>query len=187
MMRFLLLLCGWFALGSFAAEPFRHAPSGFECPAEVAGFALSGVHDYEADHRGLGISCRYILQNELYADIYIFNNGLASVPADITHPVVVQLRDQTLKEIEKFAQSRGERTRVVDETVLKVETPRGAVSILYDALVITAPGGTRNTWLWLWTARNHFIKIRMTRPAAVTSGTRWMREFYEAVARLAAE
>lgn len=187
-MRFALLLLSWLVLPCFAADTYRHAPSGFECLPEIAGFNLTEVHDYEVEYPGQGVSCTYVAQSAPYgAQIYIFNEKLTNVPADITHPIVVQLRERTLKDIERSAQAHNETARNAEHAVLTVEMPRGRVSAYYDAIIITAASGTRTTWAWLWTARNHFIKIRMTRAAPGSLSPRRAREFFEAVARLAAE
>lgn len=170
-----------------AAETFHHQASGFECPDDLAGFRRVGIYDYEAQHPGLGVACKYHLQPYLVADVYIYTAGLASVPADSTHPAMLQLREQTVKEIEQFAEQRGEKPRKTGGATIEIQTKRGAVAVLYDGFVIDAPGGTRDTWVWLWSARNHVMKIRMTRPPAADPAPARLREFYEAVVRLAAE
>lgn len=168
------------------ADPYQHRESGFECPDHLASFARIGVDDYESKHPGLGIACKYRLQNDLFADIYIYTAGMSTVPADVTDPLISRLRGQTLREIEEFSQSRGEQVRKMNETILEVRTDRGPVPVLYDSFVISAPNGTRNTWLWLWTARNHVMKIRMTRPPSGDPDPKLVREFYETVVRMAA-
>lgn len=187
-MRIAIAICALLALTSFAAESFRHAPSGIECPPEIAGFALNGVQEYEAEYPGQGVSCTYIAQTAPYgADIFIFNNGLRSVPSDITNPAFVQLRERTLKDIEQSARNHGESSRVADQAVLNVDTARGPVPVYYDALIITSPTAARTTWVWLWPARNHFVKIRMTRPTVGSLSPRRAREFSEAVVKLTTE
>lgn len=177
-----------FAGVALAADPFRHNASGFECLRDIAGWTFTRVHEYEPAYPGQGVSCTYVAPDAPYgAQVYVFNDRVANVPADIGHPLVSQLRDRTLRDIERSAQSHGETARAVDHSIVNIDTPRGRVLAYYDALIITTPTGTRTTWSWLWTARNHFIKVRMTRAGPGTLHPRRAREFFEAVVRLTVE
>lgn len=180
------LLLALVAAGGAGAQPYQHKPSGFECADQVAGFARIAVIDYEAQHPGLGAACKYRLQNDIIADVYIYTAGLAPVPRETLHPAMLQLRAQTVSEIEQFAGSRGERARRTESATLQVETPRGKADVLYDAFVITTPQDARHTWLWLWSARGHVMKIRMTRRPDAPPDAAKVREFAEAVVRSAA-
>jgi hypothetical protein len=189
LMNFALLLFTLFIPTlAAAAEAYRHVPSGFECPVELARFTLTEVYDYETQRPGQGVSCTYVAKDAPYgADIYLFNNGLKSVPADISNPVVVQLRERTLKDIEQSARNHGETARIADQAVLTADTGRGTILAYYDALTITTPKAPLTTWVWLWTAHNHFVKIRMTRAGQGSLSPRRAREFFEAVAKLVPE
>lgn len=180
------LLLALVAAGGAGAQPYQHQPSGFECADQVAGFARIAVIDYEAQHPGLGAACKYRLRNDVIADVYIYTAGLSPVPRETLHPAMLQLRAQTVSEIEQFAESRGERARRTESATLQVETPRGKADVLYDAFVITSPQEARHTWLWLWSARGHVMKIRMTRRPDAEPDPARVREFAEAVVRTAA-
>lgn len=116
------------AIRTAGAEPYRHPASGFECPDDLAGFTRTGVDDYETRDPRLGVACKYQFQKDLYADVYIYTAGLSPVPSEPTHPLMLQLHDQTLKEIAQYAESRGEQPRRLNEATLKVESssPRSA-------------------------------------------------------------
>jgi hypothetical protein len=175
------------SLRSAAGETFRHAASGIECPDEVAGFQRTEIQDFESKQPGLGIACKYQFKNDLYADVFIFKGGVANIPTDISHPLIVGLREQTLREIEQAAQARGERARRGTAAKGNVQSEKGPIAVYYDALIISSPSGSRNTFVWLWTARNHVMKIRMTLPASGNLDLKTWREFYEAVVRSAAQ
>jgi hypothetical protein len=168
------------------AEPYQHKPSGFECADQVAGFARIAVVDYEAQHPGLGAACKYRLQNDVIADVYVYTAGLSPVPRETLHPAMQRLRAQTVSEIEQFAESRGERVRKIESATLQVGTRAGGTDVLYDAFVIISPQEARHTWLWLWSARGHVMKIRMTRRPDAEPDPARVREFAEAVVRTAA-
>ena len=172
--------------GGAGAQPYQHKPSGFECAEQVAGFARVAIVDYEAQHPGLGAACKYRLQNDLIADVYVYTAGLSPVPHETLHPAMQQLRAETVTEIEQYAEARGERARKTESATLQVETSRGKADVLYDAFVITTPQDARHTWLWLWSARGHVMKIRMTRRPDAAPYAAKVREFAEAVVRTAA-
>ena len=132
------------------------------------------------------MACKYRLQDGFFADVYIYTAGMRPVPRETTHPAVQRLHTQTVQEIEQYAASRGEQVRKTEGTTLQIDTGRGAVAVLYDAFVIVSPQGTRETWLWLWSARGHVMKIRMTRLPEVDPNPAKLREFSQAVVRTAA-
>jgi len=186
MTRVLLVILAVGAMHGASAQPFQHKPSGFECADQVAGFMRIAVIDYEAQHPGLGAACKYRLQNDVIADVYVYTAGMSPVPHETLHPTMLQLRAQTVSEIEQFAESRGERARRTESATLQVETRAGKTNVLYDAFVITSPQEARHTWLWLWSARGHVMKIRMTRRPDAEPNAAKVREFAEAVVRTAA-
>ena len=181
-----LVFATWVALpGLVYGDPARHAASGIEFPDEIVGFVRKTVVDYESKQPGLGFAFKYELHQELVADVYVFNGGRNDIPQDISHPLLAHLRAQTLSEIEQVAKSRGELYRRSGGGTVTVQTEQGPVAVLLDAMIISAPGQTRPTWSWLWTARNHVIKIRMTsQPGSRSFDAKAFREFYESVVRL---
>ena len=188
-MKFALALITSIALAAVvaAADLYRHVPSGLDCLPEIAGFTLQTVYEDEKAYPGHGVTCAYVAP-QYGAHIQIFNEKLPSVPADINHPAFVQLHDRTLRDIERTAQSHNETARLMDHAVLNVDTARGPIPVYYDAYVVESPKlGTRTEWAWLWTSRNHFVKIRMTRVGTGSLSPRRAREFFDAVVRLAAE
>jgi hypothetical protein len=60
------------------------------------------------------------------------------------------------------------------------------MSVLYDSYAIAANQTFENTFVWLWTSRKHFLKIRMTRGPG-EHDPRSVRELYESVVRLTVE
>jgi hypothetical protein len=184
--RALVLFWLWFATGALAG-PVAHATSGIVFPEVVAGFERTGFHDYESKHPGLGFSCSYRAAG-MFATIYVYTAGLAAVPADIRHPALRKLREQTVREIVEFAHGRGETAKQTIRRTVTARTSMGERLILFDGFTIDAPkGGLRSTYVWLWTARGHFVKVRLTRRGGDEVDQQSMHSFVEAVAQLAAE
>lgn len=168
------------------AEPIVHQATGIVFPDEIAGFSRSGVKDYESERAGLGFSYAYKTTTGVAGTIYVYTAGLSSVPTAIDHPVMGQLRNQTISEIEQFARSRNEAVRPGQKGTLKVSTDSGEVTVLFDSFIVSSPSGARNTFVWLWSSRGHFLKIRVTREPTGVLDAKQLREFYETVVRLAA-
>lgn len=168
------------------AEIIIHQASGIAIPAEIAGFKRDRVADYESQTAGLGFGYHFNTPSGVIGSIYIYKAGMPSVPSDISHPVMGQLREQTIREITQLAHSRGESVRPIMNGTLKISTLRGEIPVLFDAFSIGSSSGSRTTYAWLWGSRDHILKIRVTRPPLGMLDPALMKEFYETVVRLAA-
>jgi hypothetical protein len=160
--------------------------TGLEFPGELAAFRRFSVQDYESKHRGLGFSYGYRNEVGYTATVYLYTNDVPEVPTKVTDPAVSKLRAQTIEEIRKYSADRRETARHTAAEMLNVETYRGAVPVLFDAFSIDSPTNPRTSLLWLWTARGHFIKIRMSGNAQALEQS-LVKPFYEAVVRLTTE
>ncbi len=165
--------------------PVAHQASGIVFPDEIAGFSRERVEDYESKQAGLGFSYAYKTSAGVIGTVYVYTAGLPAVPANIDHPVMGQLREQTIRDIEQVARSRNEVVRPGSKGTIKVNTEAGEVAVLFDSFIVSSPHGARNTFLWLWSARGHFLKIRVTREPTGVLDPKQLREFYETVVRLA--
>lgn len=177
------------ALSTQAAwsDPYVHAPSGVSFPDQVAGLQRRNVNDYEAQHPGSGVSVKYQSTAGLIVDVYAYTAGLRQIPNDINNPVMAQLRQLTETDIANFAKSKGAEVRRGESMTVEVETSKSKVPVLYNSYVIVFPDGSRNSFVWLWPARNHFFKIRISRLPGDGSDPRVIREFYESFVRLTTE
>src|SRR5262245_60955534 len=159
--RALVLSWLWLAAGTLA-QPVTHAASGLVFPEDIEGFERTGFRDYESQHPGLGFAYSYRAA-DVFATVYVYTAGL-SVPTDIQHPALRKLREQTAREIVEFARSRGETARQTIQRTVSVRSSAGELPILVDGFTIDAPRtGARSTYAWLWIARGHFLKVRLTR------------------------
>ena len=186
-----LLAAGLFLLlaeipSSAYAAPVVHQPTGISFPDEIAGFARDRVEDYESKAPGLGFGYHYRTTTGAFASVYVYTVGISNVPASIDHPVMGKLREQTVREILQFAQSRSEAAQHTLQETIKVKTDSGEVPVLFDGFIVNSPGGARNTFVWLWTSRGHFLKVRVTRVPAGDLDPGQLREFYESIVRLSA-
>jgi hypothetical protein len=145
------------------AEPVVNPATGIELPDEIGKFQRVSVIDHESQQAGLGYSYEYKASAGWRASVYIYTAGLPAVPQSIEEPAGRTLRDQSIREMEQFASSRGQ--RLTHELSLKVteHTEAGEIPFFLDGFIVRVQEAPWNTYLVLWCARGHFIKIRMTR------------------------
>lgn len=177
----------WLAPSGSQAQPLTHELSGIVLPEDIAGFRRTSHADYESKQPGLGAGYNYNNGKGAVATIYIYTAGQSKIPSEIDSPLVARLREQTMREITEFAKSRGETTVHRGNQLLHL-THRGAdIAALFDRFVIAGPSGERDTMLWLWAARGHFLKIRVTRLPNGELPAAQIDAFFEFVARAAAD
>jgi hypothetical protein len=180
-----VVFCWLCVCGLSYAEPLTHQPTGIVFPDELAGFQRTEASDMESKQRGLGFSYTYRSPDNVVATVYVYTAGVANIPADPAGPIVHQLREHTIKEIFQYAERFGETPRPSMKATVKVKTEKGEVPVLFDGFTVNSPqSGTRSTYLWLWAARGHFLKIRLTHPPAATADFKHSIAFHEAVVRL---
>ena len=170
-----LLLASGFSL----AEPVVHQPTGISFPDEIAGFARDEVTNYESKHAGFGFSYGYNLRSRIAATVYVYSAGQCPVPSGIDGPAITRMREQTLAEIRQAYES----VEPVTRETARFAGEKDEIPVLYDLLKLQADGRPRVSTVWLWAARDHFIKIRIS--ASSLDDLDKMREFAAAVARLA--
>jgi hypothetical protein len=183
-----IVLAAFMALiGHAHAESVLHQPTGITLPDEIAGFERVRVHDHESRKPGLGFSYHYMTKTGAVASIYIYTAGLLNVPSDVNDPLVVQLRERTIRELFLFAQMNREAPCQTLKDTLEVKTNKAEVLVLFDGFIISSPSGERSTLLWLWSSRSHFFKIRLTHLLSEELDPKQLRDFYESMVRLSAE
>ncbi len=169
------------------AQPLTHPPTGITLPEEIAGFTRTNYQDYESKQPGLGAGYNFNNGKGAVATVYIYTAGQSSIASGVDSPLLSRMREQTLREVVEFAKSRNEITEHQSQRRLLVKTEAAEMPVLFDALVITGPAGARDTMAWLWGARGHFVKIRMTRLPKGELSQPQMEAFYEFVVRSTAD
>ncbi len=168
------------------AQPLTHEPTGITLPEEIAGFKRMSYQDFEAKQAGLGAGYHYSNGQGAAATVYIYTAGQTNIPPGVDSPMMARMREQTLREIIEFAKQRNELTEHQSQSRVLVKTESADLPVLFDALVITGPGGARDTLAWLWGTRGHFLKIRITRLPKGELPQSQIDAFYEFVVRSSA-
>lgn len=169
------------------AQTLTHQPTGITLPEEIAGFRRTSHQDYDAKQPGLGAGYNYYNGKGATATVYIYTAGQPNIPSGVDGALMARMREQTMREITEFARSRSETTEHLAHRRLLITTAGSDIPILFDAFTITAPTGERDTMLWLWSARGHFLKIRVTRLPKGELPPPQLDGFVEFVARSAAD
>lgn len=190
-MAFLGLLTYCFLAGAVLAEPVTNSVTGITYPDSIAGFDRMSFHDYEKEHPGLGYSYGYATPfspgnpKRITATVYAYTLGKNEIPTQVTHPAMTQLRAQTLKEIRDYAQNKSTGTlELVRSETLKVRTPKGDIAVLMDGFNRTQDGVMSSSWLFLWSAREHFMKIRMSASGKADKPSSEVVAFVEQIVRI---
>ncbi|MBS1170544.1 MAG: hypothetical protein H6R01_1462 [Burkholderiaceae bacterium] len=150
------------------AAPVRvasvHAASGIAFPEVVGAFKYIGARHFEAQHPGLGSAYGYRSGFGTTATVYVYTAGLKDIPTSVDHPSMSRLREQTKNEIRQHGQSRGALVHQSHDGALPIKLNNGSeVRVLFDRFeFIHGNGDNEDNMLWLWTARGHVVKIRMS-------------------------
>lgn len=171
------LLCVW---GEQAqAQDLRHAPSGLVLPVKVSDFERASVTDYETQAPGLGFAYRYRGAGAASGTnfvLYVYNLRLAQIPSDLADPKFGQIRQMTRQEIAQTARSRDLSPRSVAGGTLSFGEAPAQRQALFDGFVLESrlssdspkddSAAARNRgyeFAALWSAKNHFIKLKVSR------------------------
>lgn len=190
----LWLLASFTIAAPLLAEPVKNPVTGIVYPDAVAGFKRLSYFDYEEKYPGQGLGYSYgyatphapTAPERITATVYAYTAGVKQIPDRAEHPLMNQLREQTLREIKVYAQRNNATLQPISSETLKVNTPKGPVSVLMDGFNVSQEGGPTNTWVWLWPARGQFMKIRITARGNVDKLPANAREFVEQMVRISA-
>ncbi len=161
---FIGLLLGLTSLAQ--AESQTHPASGMVFPDNIGAFQRISVKHFEPQNPGLGSAYGYRSGVGTTATVYVYTAGLSNIPPTVDHPVMAKLREQTIGEIKQFAQSKGTSVNHTLTGTIPIKIDNGKdVRVLFDGFDLLYPDGKVDTQVWLWTARGHIMKIRMTKNA----------------------
>ena len=184
------LLAACLLCTSVQAEPVKNPTTGIVYPDLIAGFDRLSYTDFEKDHPGLGYSYSYATPHaptapeRITATVYAYTAGVKQIPEQAEHPAMDRLRAQTLDEIKNYAQGRNATLTPLQSQTLKIATTKGKISVLCDGFNSTHETGPTNTWVFLWPARGHFMKIRITGRGQVDQLPEQSRRFVEQMVKI---
>lgn len=181
-MRKLVALCILLVPGILLADPIVHQPTGIAFPDEIAEFTRGGEVDYESRSPGAGYSYGYNLKPNIAATVYVYSATQCPVPSG-TGDAVARMREQTIGEIRQVWALEGRSVDALSREVMQFKGEKGDVGVFFDLFKIRETEQT--TALWLWAARGHFVKVRLTNVAPRQGDDEKAREFVAGLVRLA--
>jgi hypothetical protein len=151
-------------------------------PPRIGGLELSNQTDFEKDSPGLGMGWSYHTEG-IKADVYLYNGRLATIPDDLSSPIVAGHFQEVVAEIYAM-KSQGYYTDI--RTVTPEERVNiGSMSFLHAELKFTQENIPRVSHVYLTVWKNQFLKIRFTFFASEQkAGTKALAEFVPAIVRV---
>lgn len=131
---------------------------------EVARWTKSDANIYP--QKALGYSITYESDNDVRATIYVYDGGHAQIPNDLKGLVKDELAKAT-KEL--FAMQELGYYKDVKETKNETVTiggTSGKVKAVHAEYTFTSQGNKMNSETYIFPYKNHFVKFRISRPAA---------------------
>ena len=163
-----------------------HDASGLSFPLRLGELTRVGADDYESQTPGMGFGYRYQGAGPalgVEAIIYVYNLRVKDIPKELNSPMLTQIRQLTRREITQQAESQSLFARQVFGNTLRMPGPTGNIEALFDGFTLNARAADPNSnqapsesedavqrfrgyhFAALWTARNHFIKLKIVRSA----------------------
>jgi hypothetical protein len=173
---------------SAVADVALHRPSGMLFPETIAGFERTHIEDYESKAPGAGFQYTYRSSGRGVASVYVYTAQIKDMPSDVYHPIFSKIRDEAVQGIRR--QSRGAEMEAtqIDESIVKISTGDQVVHIMSNSFIVKQRDKeTYKTKLWIWAARNHLFKIRLSHTAAAGLDDNNILDFLEGVVRLSVD
>ena len=169
MTRLIRLLALLLLLGGQAvrAEDFVHAPTGVKLPEEILGFVRGEVTDFEKDNPGQGMSIGYRRPGEHSATLTIYTGSLYPFPISLDDPAIAEIRKSTVDVILARAKNREPRDIAANSRHTQssqfIVAEAGNTPVLIDMFIVYIGGLATNDMLFLWLAKDHLWKLRVTK------------------------
>jgi hypothetical protein len=173
-------------------ESSIHQASGIAFPSVLGGLTRIGSSDFETQSPGMGFGYKYqgLGPTEgVQATIYVYNLRVKDVPTSLQSPMLAQIRQLTRREIAQEAEMQSLIARPVFGNTLRMDSEQGSLEALFDGFALDTPVPANTAaqrqpgyhFAALWTAKNHFIKLKIMRATQSTATPEMMGAFVKAV------
>ena len=168
-------LCLWLAVGMgaagsagaqmfYPAGPYIHPESQLVFPDSLGGIPRVSAYDYEPQNPGLGVSIKYAIETpRIFADVYVFKQGLLRIPEGVDDPAVQRMFDSAVADIHTMG-AVGRYADVIliaTDSITLGESP-GARRALRARFAYTLAEGPVYSHVYALAVHNHFVKLRFT-------------------------
>ena len=170
--QWIVLLCVALIVGSPAeaqdSGSYVHEATGVTIPSEVHGFRRDSVVNHETNTPGQGVGIGFSSGTSYKATLFIYTNGLASVPTDVNDPIIQQVRSEAVAVVLLAAKTREPKeisanSRKAFSETTAVSTEPEKTKMLWDSFVVYLGGRATNDDMYIWPAKGQIFKLRVTR------------------------
>ena len=168
-------------------QPYPESAPGITFPRLMGGLRRGEVTDYEKKQKGLGIGIRYYdAENQIKADVYIYNLGLTAIPDGIESRELVGVFEQARREVHDMEKSGSyQSVKKLSEDVASFGHFASAPRALRAYFSFTQDGTDRFSHIYLTAYKNLFLKIRFTYPKEQKANSeKFLAEFLEEMGKL---
>lgn len=161
----LLLLCVLFATLSHAQELLIQR-TGVSLPSNVLGFARGEETDFEATIPFGGTAVKFELPGKATATLYAYKLNVSPLPQSIKDASASSERDQVVQGVLNVARGQDQNApsansrKLMSAFIKTKNNPETPVSL--DSFVVYPGGRATNNVLFMWVARSHIWKLRLT-------------------------
>jgi hypothetical protein len=143
------------------AEPYLDKQTGLTFPVTIGKLKLDGTKDYGDPKLGVGI--RYRLGASMHIDTIIYNLGKEKITSDIDGPELKEQVDSSVDNIKTYAEKGFyQDLQLHAPKVVPLSAAEGAPKAHKVSCVFTLAGKPRESCLYLFVYKNHFVKVRAT-------------------------
>lgn len=158
----LLTGSGW------ANEDFLHAPTKVKLPSVLNEFVRGEPTDFESVQPGQGVGIPYEWPDTYTATLFIYTAGTNASTLSIESPTVAAEREQAIQDLLSRAKSRepmaiSANARKSFSLTWQAPTSPAKTPVLWDQFIVYVGGRATNDTLFMWVARGHLWKLRLTR------------------------
>ncbi|ATQ73370.1 hypothetical protein CR152_01740 [Massilia violaceinigra] len=167
------------------AQATTYEPSiGVSFPSEIAGMTLQGRTAFP--QKALGVAIEYTGSDRgMRGALYIYNGGLASVPADIDAPVVRKHFEQVVADLKAWEGTGKVRmTQAVGKAERTTTFAGCGPQFIVREFEIDLPEGTLASASYLTTMKNNFVKLRVSYMKSAVQGPQAAQKFVQQVRQL---
>lgn len=158
-----------FAGSCFASDDYVHKPTKVKLPARINEFVRGEPKDFDSVQPGQGVGVPYEWPGTYTSTLFIYTVGASSsTPLSIESAAVAAERDHAVEDLLAVARSRAPiatsaNARKSFSLTWQAPTSPDKTPVLWDQFIVYIDGRATNDTLFIWVAKGHIWKARLTR------------------------
>jgi hypothetical protein len=163
----IILAFAWLTSYAASAQDLLVKRTGIALPAEILGFARGTETDLEAQAAGYGTAISFGMPGKFTATLFAYTANLDPLPQSIRDSSAALERERAVQDVLVLAKSMEPKNisanarRTLSNLINTKSNPGTSVS--YDSFIVYTDGRATNSFLFMWVAKSHLWKLRITR------------------------